>query len=354
MKCTGKSYGVSGKGFAGLRLWRKNRGKKAMALLAAALFIGGCGTKTYELEHPYDIYGTKIHYQQPADAASDTIETMETASGQPAYFAKNLCVAQDATVGKQTEHAQYAQAAGVFHLESGETTYSKNIYEKLYPASTTKIMTAYIALKYGTLSDEITISPQAADQLSDSSVCDVNVGDKLTLKDLLYGLMLKSGNDAADAIAEYISGDETKFAEKMNEEAAALGATRSHFVNPHGLHDENHYTCVYDLYLIFHAALQYEEFEKIIKAKEYTATYKDANGLSVTQVWPTSNLFLTGEAQKPKKTRVIGGKTGTTTDAGYCLVLYSKHKKFGPSISIVLKADERDNLYQFMAELLVL
>ena len=330
MKCTGKlKTGV-------------------LALAAVSLLAAGCGKKTYELDQPYDVYRTQIHYQAPGDPE----ETTQQTDRQLAFFARDLCVTEDVSTGKGTERTDRAEAAGVFHLEDHTVTYARNIYKKLYPASTTKILTAYIALKHGNLSDVVTVSAAAADQLSDSSVCDVHAGDKITLEDLLYGLMLKSGNDAADAIAEHISGDEQKFVELMNQEAAALGATHSHFVNPHGLQDENHYTCVYDLYLMFQAALQYEEFEKIISTKEYNVTYQDASGLTVTQAWPASNLFLTGEFSPPGKVTVIGGKTGTTNDAGYCLVLYSRHKKKGPLISIVLKADSRDSLYEAMTDLM--
>lgn len=320
--------------------------------LLALLALSGCGGKAYELERAYDVYGTQIHYKEPENMDMD-------AAGALAYFAKNLCVAQennipapDSASAVKPSDAQKAEAAGAFHLKDKKTAWGKNIYERLYPASTTKILTAYIALKYGKLTDVVTVSAQAADQLIDSSVCGIRAGDQVTLEVLLYGLMLKSGNDAADAIAEYISGDEETFAALMNQEAAALGATRSHFVNPHGLQDENHYTCVYDLYLIFQAALGYPEFENIIKTESYTASYQDADGLSVTQEWETTNLYLIGEAVQPDGVSVIGGKTGTTTDAGYCLVLYSETEAAGPVITIVLKAEDRDSLYGLMSKLL--
>lgn len=124
-----------------------------------------------------------------------------------------------------------AEGAGTFNLATNTVTYAQNIYEKLYPASTTKILTAYIALKYGNLEDYVTVSENAADQASDSSVCGLKAGDVVQLKDLLYGMMLKSGNDAAIAIAEHIGGSVEGFADMMNQEARAMGATRSHFVN---------------------------------------------------------------------------------------------------------------------------
>lgn len=318
---------------------------------AALLFVGGCGTKTYELEHAYDVYGTSIHYN--TSSAGEEESGLDSDSDEISYFASKLCVAGKKQKGTKALAAEAAEAAGVFHLSDGTVTYSKNIYKKLYPASTTKILTAYIAMKYGNLTDLITVSEQAATQAGDSSVCGLHTGDKLTLEELLYGLLLKSGNDAADAIAEHISGDTESFARLMNEEAAALGATNSHFTNPHGLQDENHYTCVYDLYLMLNAALEYEDFQTIIQASKHTASYTDVNGTQVTQEWETTDRFLNGTAQPPEGVTVIGGKTGTTSDAGNCLALYSINAMQEPIISIVLKADSSDNLYSLMSELMV-
>ena len=331
--------------------------RAAVLSAAALLFVSGCGTKTYELEHAYDVYGTSIHYDaSPADAdasgqAADSADSAD--SKEISYFASKLCVASKKQKGTKAFKAEAAEAAGVFHLSDGTVTYSKNIYKKLYPASTTKILTAYIALKYGTLTDGVTVSEQAAPRAGDAAVCGLHTGDRLTLEELLYGLLLKSGNDAADAIAEHISGDPESFARLMNEEAALLGATHSHFTNPHGLQDENHYTCVYDLYLMFNAALEYEEFQTIIKASNHTASYTDVNGTQVTQDWETTDRYLNGTAQPPEGVEVVGGKTGTTSDAGNCLALYSINAMQEPVISIVLKADSSDNLYSVMSELLV-
>lgn len=316
----------------------------AAPVLSALLIFSGCGTKEVSFRQPYDIAETAVTYPETASQSGHTPEPT-------AYFASGLCVETQAQSDTDTAAAA-AEAAGVFHEGSHTVTYARNIYEKLYPASTTKILTAYIALKYGTLSDKITVSANAGNQPSDSSVCNIHEGDTLTLEQLLHGLLMVSGNDAAVAIAEYISGSTEAFAALMNQEAAALGATNSHFVNPHGLTDVEHYTCVYDLYLIFHAALQNEEFKKIIHTKQYTADYQDKNGARTVQEWATTNKFLLGEADAPKGVTVIGGKTGTTEAAGYCLVLYSCEDTGEPVISIVLRADSRDSLYRFMAELL--
>ena len=144
-----------------------------------------------------------------------------------------------------------AEGAGTFNLETNTVVYAKNLYERLYPASTTKILTAYIALKYcDDLDAMVTVSENAVNQASDSSVCNLKAGDVIRLRDLLYGLMLRSGNDAAVAIAEYISGDVDSFAALMNQRRQQWGdilhlsirtAFRMRTITPG----------VYDMYLIF-------------------------------------------------------------------------------------------------------
>ena len=129
-------------------------------------------------------------------------------------------------------------SAGVFNLATNTVTYAQNIYDKMYPASTTKIMTAYLAIKYGNLDEYVTISENVLNLDPDSSVCNLKPGDIISLRDLVYGLLIKSGNDAAVAIAEHISGSEEAFAALMNEEVAAMGASCTHFMNAHGLPDE--------------------------------------------------------------------------------------------------------------------
>lgn len=332
-----------------MRCTDKNMARKCRAAAAAllcAVSLIGCGKQAYELDQPYDVYGMHLHFQDAKTTADPSNDNL--------YFAKGLCVGGTKMETALPEYAKKAAAAGVFHLADGDITYSQNIYKKLYPASTTKILTAYLALKYGTLTDVVTVSEKAAGQPADSSVCGLQAGDQLTLEELLYGLLLKSGNDAAEAIAEHISGNTEEFAALMNKESALLGATHSHFVNAHGLHDKQHYTCVYDLYLLFQSALKYDLFKKIIHTPKYSVTYKNTGGSKVTQEWESTDLFLTGEVKPPKGISVIGGKTGTTLKAGYCLALYSENAKKEPVITIVMKADSRENLYHYMENLLVM
>jgi D-alanyl-D-alanine carboxypeptidase (penicillin-binding protein 5/6) len=300
----------------------------------AALLVNGCGsTEGTAIDNPYSLYSTG-----------------SAASGQ--LFAKNLCVTDNIDYGTDQVDSQVAEGAGVFNLSTREVLYSQNLFGKLYPASTTKVLTAYIIIKNCDLNDKVTVSKEAVSDLADSSKCGVQEGDELTVQDLLYGLMLVSGNDAANVLAEYYSGSVEAFADVMNQEALALGATSSHFVNANGLPDEEHYTTVYDMYLIFQEAIKQETFLELIKTSSYDASYTDSNGNTVNKTWNNTNRYVSGETTPPEDITVVGGKTGTTNAAGYCLVLYSTNQKGEDIISIVYKADGRSNLYLLMNQIL--
>jgi D-alanyl-D-alanine carboxypeptidase (penicillin-binding protein 5/6) len=301
--------------------------------------LTGCGESS---SVSYDLDATSYRYgiiqSDPTDAVS--------------FFASDLCVTDQDNFGLDQVDSQVAGGGGVFNLTTGECTYAQNLFGTMYPASTTKILTCLVALEYGDLEQLITVSDYAADQTSDSSVANLKAGDVLSLQELLYGLMLRSGNDAAIAIAEGIAGSEEAFADLMNQKAAALGATHSHFVTPHGLHDDDHYTTIYDMYLIFSAALKNDVFRQIISTDTYQAIYQAADGSRQEQTWNNTNQYLSGARTAPYGFTVIGGKTGTTYEAGYCLVLYCTNDQDQEIISIVYNADCALNLYYLMNELL--
>lgn len=282
-------------------------------LLTASFLLSGCGKKTV-LENAYDVYDTTSAYGLDASVQEHTVS----------YFADNLCVAGTDNVLSESVSDGISEAAGLFDTANHEVKFAKNIHERLYPASTTKILTAYIALKYGDLASTATVTEEELQLEEGSTTCGLSAGDVISLQDLLYGLMLCSGNDAANVIADMISGSTGEFANLMNQEALALGATNSHFVNANGLHNEEHYTTVYDMYLIFNAAVQDERFLQLISTQNYTANFTNSAGEAITKDWSTTNKYLKGEEFVPEGVNVIGGKTGTTNDAGYCLVLYSK------------------------------
>ncbi|MEE1315524.1 MAG: D-alanyl-D-alanine carboxypeptidase [Faecalimonas sp.] len=263
-----------------------------------------------------------------------------------------LCVAAKDVSNVAFEPKGEVHAAALFEIEEREVDYAFRIHERLYPASTTKLLTAYLALKYGNLEDMVTVSSTAVGVPLDSSRAGLCTGDQLSLETLLYGLMLPSGNDSAVAIAEHISGSVEEFTKLMNQEAAQLGATNTHFINPHGYHDENHYTCAYDLYLIMNACIQNETFLKLVSTAEYTTNITQKNGTYRTVTWKQSNQYVNGGKAAPQGVTVIGGKTGTTDQAGACLVLYEISNEGSPYISIIMGADNRPKLYQNMTDLL--
>lgn len=263
----------------------------------------------------------------------------------------SLCVASDNVSWNDFQTKDKFHASALFQIDDAKVVYADKIHEKLYPASTTKILTAYLALKYGNLDDVVTVSENAVNIPVDSSKAGLRAGDKLTLEALLYSLMLPSGNDSAVAVAEHISGDVKTFVSLMNEEAKKLGATNSNFINPHGYHDENHYTTAYDLYLIFNECIKYDKFLEIVSSAAYKTTITQKNGTYREASWNQSNQYINGAREIPKNIDVIGGKTGTTDEAGACLILYSKANEH-PYISIIMGADLRNILYDNMTNLI--
>lgn len=300
--------------------------------------MSGCG-QAVVIENPYSVYNSKL-------SAYD-IDTTESS-----FFATDLCVTDGADLGTDKTDSTVAEGGGVFNLTTGEVTYSQNMFGKMYPASTTKILTAYIIIRDCNMSDMVTVSANAVDQASDSSICNLREGDVISVKNLLYGQMLASGNDAAIALAEFHSGTVEAFVDEMNATAKDLGATSSHFVNPNGLPDEEHYTTIYDMYLIFKEAVQYEDFVSIIGSKDVTVNYLNKNGDAVEKTWSNTNRYISGKYDAPEGFTILGGKTGTTNAAGYCLVLYSMNPEGDKIISIVFKADGRSNLYHLMSQML--
>ena len=315
--------------------------KRASALLCALLFTASMGLTGC-------FGGLKEAY-----VASERILALEEETAATRFsdaFASDLCVV--------TDEASYdpdfvtSQAAALFDMDDREVLYSKDVFERMYPASITKIMTALVAIKEGDLKSRVLVTDDAVITDPGATLCGIEPGDTLTLEQLLYGLMLPSGNDAGAAIAVHIAGSIEAFSDMMNEEAVRLGATGTHFVNPHGLNNPDHYTTAYDLYLIFNEALKYPVFRQIVGTTAYTANYHNKNSEPVSKTWKGSNWFMTGERETPDGLKVFGGKTGTTKAAGYCLIMASRDDSDKEYISVVLKADSRPHLYDNMTNII--
>ncbi len=215
-----------------------------------------------------------------------------------------------------TEDQLYGSSAIVIDADTGEVLFSKNARTRMYPASTTKIMTLLLAVETGwDLDTMVTIPPEAENIPSDSSIVPVYSGETMTFRDLLYGMMLRSGNDAANAVAVLVGGSVANFVERMNARAQELGCEGTHFANAHGYHDENHYTTAQDLAIIAQAGMQNETFREIVSTYSYTMNISTRGEVPITN----GNLMLNPTGNYYNED-IIGVKTGYHSRAGYCHV----------------------------------
>lgn len=310
-------------------------------LLSSCMGLAGCGDSKYTMA--YQIDNDVSSYQ--------LVSTTETEVAIP--FASGLCVAPS-DVSNNGFSLEDVGAAGLFDLKNSETVYAQSVNEQVSPASLTKIMTALVALKYGSPEQVITASENVTIKESGAQLCGLKPGDKMTLDQALHILMIYSANDVAVLIAEGVAGSVDAFVDMMNEEAASIGATNCHFMNPNGLTQDDHYVTTYDLYLIFQEAMKYDLFNQIIQMTSYSTTYTDSRGAEKALEVQTTNLFLRGTYETPANITVIGGKTGTTNAAGHCLILLSRSSDGTPYISVIMKDTSRDVLYADMGKLLEL
>ena len=272
--------------------------RRAAALagsLAVLLSVSGCSAQE-ELVLSYDNSSALYGMAAQDETASETVD----------FFASDLCVT-DADVNNEAGNDFTSASSGVFDTTTGEVVYADNVFERLYPASTTKIMTALVALKYGNLSDTVTVSADALNLEEGSSVCYLKEGDQLTLEQCLYGLLIKSGNDAANAIAETVSGSSDAFVALMNQRAAELGMADTHFCNATGLPAEGHVTSAYDI-----ALMSRELIRNHPDIRQYTTIWMDSLRDGASSLVNTNRLIRFYQG-------ATGLKTGSTDSALYCL-----------------------------------
>ena len=263
----------------------------------------------------------------------------------------------------------YSEAAILMEKQTGKVLYEKNIYDRKYPASTTKILTAIIALEKCDLNETATASNLAVETVKAGYTnADIRAGETFTIGELLDVMMIISANEAATIIAEHISGNVSDFVNLMNEKAEEIGCLDTHFVNANGIHDENHYTTAYDLALIARYCIQNEKFRELISKKTcslpVTEIYENAirqeveekneknknkkkykpivfEELSLERNFRNTNSLLKEESVYYYP-YCIGGKTGYTTPAKNCLVSFSDKDGF-ETIAVVLHAENTEN-----------
>lgn len=234
------------------------------------------------------------------------------------------CNTIDAMQPLSTDSSVARSAKGVvlYEMTTGTLVYGKNPDGKLYPASLTKVMTALVVLDHVSDLDEmVTVSVSAvSDWDYEATLADLIAGEKMSIENLLYCLLVESANDAGAVLAEHVAGSEAAFCELMNQKAAELGCTGSHFVNAHGLHDDNHYTTARDMAKITLAALEYDVFREIYGTPRYVVPETNKAG---ERVLHSTNYLITNDPDRIDfyyDDRFLGGKTGYTSAAGRCLV----------------------------------
>lgn len=325
---------------------RRRRNRILLTVFICVLFAGCCVLAYFQLKRGYDLDLSHAYLETAEDKDNVSAASLMKASA----FAEDLCVSAG-----DVEHdgisLNGSEKGALFDVGDKKVIFGEDMYEKVYPASITKIMTAILAVKLGNMDDVVTITEEDVTLEEGSQMVGFQAGDTVTMDELFHGLLVYSGNDCAMAIARHIGGTVEQFVEMMNEEAIRLGATGTHFVSPHGLHDENHYTTVYDIYLMLNEAISYSYFVETMQLGNYVITYTRGEQVLTARLDATDH-YLTGQESAPTGVTVLGGKTGTTSAAGSCLAILSQNRYGEPYISVVMKAVNKIYLYKDMNALL--
>ncbi|MCI5597542.1 MAG: serine hydrolase [Lachnospiraceae bacterium] len=320
------------------------RKKRKCTVLAGCLFlllsIGVCGCGTGKEDSRLPSY--KEHYEETKSRYTKS---------------QNEGMAEDLAVVPVSEATDYSfsypvKAALSVNDDTDEVNLSFHAFDKVYPASITKVMTALLTLEHGNFEDKVTLSHDITFQEGNVVRSTLKKGDTVTVEGLFNALLVASDNDCAVILAEYLAGSVENFTDMMNEEAKKLGATHTHFANANGLHDSDHYTTPYDLYLIFRKAATYDQFLNTVGQKDYVLEYTSSKGYTVEEYMSSTNAYFQNTYSIPTGITVVGGKTGTTSIAKSCLILMTKNKEDETVISVVLGAENKDILYQTMSELI--
>ena len=314
--------------------------KLLISILTIGILFTGCARRSYDTS------------DQLVLGISENLPLYSTDS-----FGENHTVIPD---GESLADDNYkdTKAAVLFNDTTQEALVVHNAHDKIYPASMTKLMTGLLvieAIEDGSLSldETITLSHTVTFQENNVGASDLTKGCKVTVKNLLYGLLIRSYNDCGVLLAERIAGSEDAFVEKMNDRAYELGATNTHFVNCHGLHSDDHYTTAYDLYLIFSEFIKHDLAYLIDSLTSYDFTYTDANGETRSVTLEATNGYISGEFQFPEGYSLGSWKSGTTTAAGNCLILeFVKDDTGDKYIAVIAGAEDRSTLYNDMTMLI--
>lgn len=316
----------------------------AVFLLSAAIFI--IGTVKNNIDDTYTVPQEMVIYTDEALLAqSEFIGTMTDAVVSAEYELNS----------SGFDNLYYAL---VIDETSHETVVSKNPHKRMYPASMTKLMTAIVVcdqLEAGIISkdDVVTLDKNYYISVPGVGPSELTYGCSITVDNLMHGLMIESDNYYALILADYIAGDVDSFCNMMNDKAISLGATNTHYRNPHGLDDPEHYSTAYDTYLIIKEAQSHSYITEMAPLSEYSYLYHNSYGEAVEKEIHATNMFVSGRATLPSGYNITAWKTGTTTGAGNCLCLYLENgsKEY---IVVASSKEDRKDLYNSIVELICL
>ncbi len=317
-----------------IRLFNKSKFRFFSLIIACVFLITGCGET---IASPYSA----------SVLASEIAGRGFTADLKADSFASNLCVVTDNIPAPDLELSTSVESYLLIDINNKTALAAYDVNRQIHPASTTKLMTALVALENCSMDEKLVLGEEVTGFAYDETVLPGKVGDTMTMDQALHFMLMYSANDIANSIAVHVGGSIGNFCNMMNEKAAEIGATNTHFSNPHGLDADDHLTTAYDLYLILSECFKYEKFVEIVSSSEYSTVYYNAQGKTVDKTVRSTDLFIRTDkdVDPPAGITVIGGKTGTTGKAGHCLIVLCKDSAGNPYISCVMGTTDTDTLY---------
>ncbi len=321
-------------------------------LLVVTLLVGvtGCGKKEKNLLGDYDAADSVVH---------NDVGALVQASYAPLLSQFYICnftpdmLSTDYVFDE--EKPDRNGSVFVINRTKNELVFGYKMDKLFFPASITKLMTALVVLNRCKTDEMVTISKEIA-EMARGSVVELNEGDVMTIHDLLLCMLVASANNAALALAVYVAGNEESFVEMMNNEMKKLGGQTTTFKNASGLHDEKHKTTPYDMYIVYQECMKFKEFREMISLTEKRYNYTDASGAQRSRTVKTTNCFKLNDAKHhydyPNSIAILGGKTGTTNSAGYCMILHIKNSYGTEYIIGVFRAETEAKLYGKLNDLM--
>ena len=265
-------------------------------------------------------------------------------------IAKNLCVGESNTPMDGIESRE-GEAAGLFDLQDKEILFSQNLHEKVSPGNINQLMVALTAYEELNLEDSVTIESEDVVGRGQGTSSGLAAGNVVTVQQLINGVLVYSADDACYALARAAAGNKEAFVEHMNQKAQELGMTNTAFSNVSGAEDENQYTTVYDIYLLFHQLLEYPDLIHAMGLSSYTMNSTKSNGDLKQQVLDTDNPYLTGKLSVPKGVTMLGGKYMSTKDQ-YATALLVQNNYGDAFVLIVFRADSEEIMNSRIREML--